>query len=202
MSEKTAMLGGSFDPVHLGHLFLLHCAVTLTDYNRFILVPAKLSNFKQNSRPVASDSQRLEMLKLALDDYYRIYPKDRKAEIIISDIELKRGGVSYTSDTVDYLLEKYSVGKVGLIMGDDHIAGLKNWHNFEDLKTKVQFLICNRNNENDEWKKLPDGIDFVRLNPDTVAVENSTSVRNNVLEYLNYLPDEVASYVRENNLYN
>lgn len=202
MAEKTAMLGGSFDPVHLGHLFLLHCAVSLTDYSRFILVPAKLSNFKQNSRPVASDKQRLEMLKLALKDYYRIYPNDRKAEIVVSEIELNRGGVSYTSETVDFLLEKYSLEKLGLIIGDDHIEGLSNWHDFDSMKTKVQFLICNRNNAAGEWKNLPDGIDYLRLNPETVAVENSTAVRKNVSKYLSYLPEEVASYVRENNLYN
>ena len=90
---KVAVLGGSFDPVHLGHLFLLHCAISMTDYRRFLIIPAKVSNFKQDSCPQASDADRLNMLHLALEDFRDLYPEDSGAEIEISTMELERGGV-------------------------------------------------------------------------------------------------------------
>lgn len=201
MADKTAILGGSFDPVHKGHIFLLHCAVTLSDYNHIIIVPAKLSNFKQETRPVASDFHRLEMLNLALEDYSKIYPDDRKVKIEISDMEIKRGGVSYTSDTVDELLKKQGCDKLGIIIGDDHIGALTAWHDFENLKKKVQFVICNRIGTDEVWDKLPDGLDFIRLKPDHTQEEDSTSVRKDVDKKLYYLSEGVADYVRKNNLY-
>ena len=119
---KVAVLGGSFDPVHLGHLFLLHCAISMTDYERFLIIPAKVSNFKQDSRPKASDLDRLNMLRLALEDFREIYPEDSMAEIEISTMELERGGVSYTSDTIRQIKENTSSSRIGLVMGDDHIS--------------------------------------------------------------------------------
>jgi len=56
-SDKTAILGGSFDPVHLGHMFLLHCAVSMTDYSSFLIIPAKVSNFKQDNSPSGKHPQ-------------------------------------------------------------------------------------------------------------------------------------------------
>lgn len=202
MYDKVAILGGSFDPVHLGHLFLLHSAVKLTDYNHFILVPAKLSNFKQNARPVATDSQRLKMLELALEDYKSLYPNDRKVKIEISDTELKRGGISYTSDTVLEFVEKMGMEKLGLIIGDDHIKSLSDWHDFDLFKNKVQFLICSRYNKEGQWDNLPKDIDYIKLELDKTSPEDSTSIRNNVSKYSDYLSKGVACYVRENNLYN
>ncbi len=109
---KTAVLGGTFDPVHRGHLALIHEVAANTDYTHFVLLPAALSNFKRDSRPVASDKERLTMLRLALSDYKSIYPEDLNVEIDISEIEIHRGGVSYTYDTVMAL--KKELGDPGL----------------------------------------------------------------------------------------
>ena len=148
---KTAVLGGSFDPVHLGHLFLLHCAVSMTDYESFLIIPAKVSNFKQDSRPQASDADRLNMLRLAVEDFRDLYPEDRDAHIEISTMELERGGVSYTSDTVRELRAQAENLRIGLVMGDDHIDGLCRWHDFSYLKDNVEFLICRRNSRDSVW---------------------------------------------------
>ena len=136
--RKVAMLGGSFDPIHLGHLFLLHCAVSMSGYDTFIVVPAALSNFKRTNAPKATDNDRLEMLRLALLDYKDIYPQDCDADIRLSTMELDRGGVSYTYDTVMDLKRDMDIhGRLGLIMGDDQIPSLARWYRFDDLKREV-----------------------------------------------------------------
>ena len=197
---KTAILGGSFDPVHLGHLFLLHCAVSMTDYKSFLIIPAKVSNFKQDNSPKATDEQRLEMLKLALCDYHDLYPQD-KADISISTMELERGGVSYTSDTIRILKEKLGAGLIGIVMGDDHIEGLTRWHDFPYLKDNVEFLICRRNPEGTCWDTLPEGLCYKKLEPSDVAPQSSSAIRENVSGRGDYLSRRVGEYVRANNLY-
>ena len=197
---KTAILGGSFDPVHLGHLFLLHCAVSMTDYKSFLIIPAKVSNFKQDNSPKATDEQRLEMLRLALCDYHELYPKD-KADISISTMELERGGVSYTSDTIRILKEKLGAGRIGMVMGDDHIEGLTRWHDFPYLKDNVEFLICRRNPEGTCWETLPEGLCYKKLEPSDVAPQSSSAIRENVSGRGDYLSRRVGEYVRANNLY-
>ena len=197
---KTAILGGSFDPVHLGHLFLLHCAVSMTDYKSFLIIPAKVSNFKQDNSPKATDEQRLEMLRLALCDYHELYPQD-KTDISISTMELERGGVSYTSDTIRILKEKLGAGRIGMVMGDDHIEGLSRWHDFPYLKDNVEFLICRRNPEGTYWDTLPEGLCYKKLEPSDVAPQSSSAIRENVSGRGDYLSRRVGEYVRANNLY-
>ncbi|MBP5161692.1 MAG: nicotinate-nicotinamide nucleotide adenylyltransferase [Spirochaetales bacterium] len=197
---KTAILGGSFDPVHLGHLFLLHCAVSMTDYKSFLIIPAKVSNFKQDNSPKATDEQRLEMLNLALCDYHDLYPQD-KAGISISTMELERGGVSYTSDTIRILKEKLGAGRIGMVIGDDHIEGLSRWHDFPYLKDNVEFLICRRNPEGTCWDTLPEGLCYKKLEPSDVAPQSSSAIREKVSGRGDYLSRRVGESVRANNLY-
>ena len=199
-SDKTAILGGSFDPVHLGHMFLLHCAVSMTDYSSFLIIPAKVSNFKQDNSPKASDADRLEMLRLALLDYHDLYPQD-KADISISTMELDRGGVSYTSDTIRILKEELGVKRIGMVMGDDHVSGLSRWHDFPYLRDNVEFLICRRNPEGTCWDTLPQGLCYRRLEPTDVAPQSSSAIRENVSGRNDYLSKRVGEYVRANNLY-
>lgn len=197
---KTAILGGSFDPVHLGHLFLLHSAVSLTDYRRFIVVPAALSNYKIDSEPVATKTQRYEMLKLALEDFKTLYPSDSDADIRISEVELNRGGVSYTYDTVMGLKNTLGIdGRIGFIIGDDHIRALKGWYRYQDLKKEVEFIICPRENDKGLFSMLDSDLQYIVLDTKTVAPENSTEIRSGTGR--GYLSKRVEEYVRKNNLY-
>ena len=198
---KVAVLGGSFDPVHLGHLFLLHCAISMTDYRRFLIIPAKVSNFKQDSRPQASDADRLTMLRLALEDFRDLFPEDSGAGIEISTMELERGGVSYTSDTIRELKIQLDDPMIGLIMGDDHISGLTRWHDFDYLKQNVEFLICRRESSISNWK-LPEDICYRALIPSDIAPQSSSAIRTDLEGNLDYLSRRVREYVKANNLYN
>lgn len=143
MKCKTAVFGGSFDPIHLGHLHLLHEVAERTDIGHVILIPALISNFKQNSNP-ASFFQRVEMARLAIEDFKEIYPADNLA-LTVSTIEGDRGGISYSSDTVRALLPDYGVdGKLFFLIGDDILENLDKWHDFDYLKEHVIFICFPR----------------------------------------------------------
>ena len=200
-SAKTAMIGGSFDPVHLGHLFLLHCAVSMSDYSSFILIPAKVSNFKQSSRPQASDQDRLEMLRLAVEDYRDLYPEDRDVDISVSTMELERGGVSFTSDTIRILKEKFGLDRIGMVIGDDHLEGLSRWYDFEYLRDNVEFLICRRSQEGTNWDLIPEGVCYRRLEPENVAPQSSSAVRSDLQKNQDFLSRRVREYVKAKDLY-
>lgn len=198
---KTAILGGSFDPVHLGHLHLLHCAVTLTDYSRIILIPAKVSNFKQNAAPQSSDEDRLNMLSLAVEDYRTLYLDDEEKEILVSDVEIARGGVSYTYDTVEEIKEQYGItDRLGLLMGDDLIHDLKKWNRYNLLIDEVEFIICPRNGK-ETLKDIPQEITYRLLDIQDKKPESSTNIRADIDKFESYLSERVRSYARSKNLY-
>ncbi len=199
---KVALFGGSFDPVHLGHLAVLHNALKCTDYSIFLIVPAKLSNFKQSNTPKASSEDRLEMLHLALEDFTEIYPEDRKASLVLSTIELDRGGVSYTYDTVMEIKTLYGItDRLGLIIGDDQIPKLTHWYRYEDLKKEVEFIICRRNPDGALWSMLPADICYTKVEPKSLAPQSSSAVRENLEDREDYLSKRVRQYVRDKNLY-
>lgn len=198
MGLKTAILGGSFDPVHRGHLYLLSCVLRMTDYRRILLVPTSISNFKQDTRSAATSLQRLEMLRLALGDFRDAYPdliSDK--HLIIEDYEVKKGGVSYTRDTVLALKEKYQVpGPIGLIIGDDHLPRLGDWYGFDQLKEEVVFLVFRRYGIRCD---IPGGACCVFLD-NAVFDASSTEIRDGKREG-ELLSPRVEAYVREHALY-
>ena len=200
--KKVALFGGSFDPVHLGHLAVLHNVLKASDYSLFLIVPAKLSNFKQTNTPKASSEDRLEMLKLALEDYKELYPEDDLSRLSISTLELDRGGVSYTYDTVLEIKKLYGIaGRLGLVIGDDQIPTLTKWYRYEDLKKEVEFLICRRNPDGALWSLLPQDICYTRIEPEELAPQSSSEFRANLESREDYLSKRVRQYVKAKDLY-
>lgn len=169
----TALFGGSFDPVHLGHLHLIHTVYNNTRYKRFILVPVAINNFKRDKTPT-HPKDRLEMLKIATEEYKKLYPEDCDIKFIIEDCEIRRGGVSYTYDTVETIYQKYELdGNLGLVMGDDLLPSLKRWYHFEDLIKKVDLVVCRRE---DNKVEMPEGVDFEYVTNE-IMVDASSTIR-------------------------
>lgn len=191
MKSETALLGGSFNPVHIGHLNLIHDAYALASMDKVVLIPALISNFKQGSQPLDFDV-RLHLLKLAVLDYRQMFPSD-DVDIEISDVEMKRGGISYTSDTVRYFLSLYGVEKINFIIGDDLLANLEKWHDYPYLRDHVRFLCFVR----DGKISAPDGADILFFNNDKV-VSSSSDVRDGDFSMLS---KRVRRYVEDNGLY-
>lgn len=196
----TALFGGSFDPVHLGHLHLIHTVYSATRYKKFILVPVATNNFKRNKKSTSSKN-RLEMLEIAIDDYKKIYPQDTEIELVIESCEIDRGGISYTYDTVKFLYEKYEFDhKLGLVMGDDLVPSLKKWYCFEKLSKLVDIIVCRRETKE---VNIPNGIEFHYVS-NNILTDASSTIRDLVKEkkdFSSLLSEGVFKYVERFNLY-
>ncbi|MDR1288169.1 MAG: nicotinate (nicotinamide) nucleotide adenylyltransferase [Treponema sp.] len=134
---RFAILGGSFNPVHLGHLYLAEAALSFLDYDRVIFVPAFRSPFKTETPGAAvAAPDRFDMLASSLAG---------SPDFALDNCEIKREGVSYTIDTVIDIEKRYRPsGKPGLILGDDLAADLPSWRSFEDLLEKTDIIIARR----------------------------------------------------------
>jgi len=132
---KLAILGGSFDPVHVGHLFLADAALCALAYDRIILIPAFQSPFKAGVEN-ATSRDRLEMLASSIAGDPRL---------TIDDCEIRREGVSYTIDTLKDIIERYKPdGKPGLIIGDDLVSTFDQWHSPEEIASLADVIIARR----------------------------------------------------------
>jgi nicotinate-nucleotide adenylyltransferase len=132
---KLAILGGSFDPPHLGHLYLAETALTTLGYDRIILVPAFQSPFKPDGQETSA-ADRLDMLAASI-------PADPCLGIDACEIE--RQGVSYTIDTLEELIRRYRPeGKIGLILGDDLAQDFSQWYRAGDIVQAADIVIGRR----------------------------------------------------------
>lgn len=142
---KIAMLGGTFNPVHIGHLALADAVHGLLGYDKVVLIPTCLPPHKEPARG-AGDQDRLAMLELAIAD----------ADFLtVDDCELVRGGISYTIDTIQYLKKKYAdslEGKIGLVIGQDLISGFLDWKDAEELARITDIIIASRPGDTDKEK--------------------------------------------------
>ena len=132
---KIGILGGTFDPIHCGHLQLAQNARVQFSLDKVIFVPAYKPPHKQEFLPRASAADRYEMVRLALEG---------KPFFELSDCELMRKGISYTCDTLDEFEKKYPYSTFFLILGKDAFEGIDTWHFAAELKKKVRFLVAKR----------------------------------------------------------
>ena len=142
---KLAVLGGSFNPVHNGHLFLAKQAANEYGYSRIVFIPAYEPPHKHLSAG-ASDEDRLAMLRAALCEC-------ADTRFVCDDCELKRRGTSYTIDTVFDLEARYTGvldGKIGLIIGSDLAADFSKWKKADLLAEKTDILLGRRLSSDDE----------------------------------------------------
>ena len=144
---KLAILGGSFNPIHLGHLHLADSAITAFGFDRLLLIPANISPFKQvhgavganintTGTSVAAAADRLDMILASITG---------NPKISVDDLELRRGGVSYTIDTVREIIDRYHPqGKPALVLGDDLAADFHKWKDAGELARITDIVIARR----------------------------------------------------------
>jgi nicotinate-nucleotide adenylyltransferase len=133
---KLAILGGSFNPVHVGHLFLADTALSL-GYDRIALIPAWRSPFKPEAPGMESTARdRLDMLAAAIAGDPRL---------TVDDCEIRRGGVSYTVDTLRDIIRRCPIdGRPGLIIGDDLAGDFPRWHKSGEILAMADIIIARR----------------------------------------------------------
>ncbi len=134
---KLGIFGGSFNPVHYGHFFLVDAAVSKLKLDRVVMIPAFRSPFKleaENMEGGAND--RLDMLTTAAAGDSRV---------AIDDCEIRRGGVSYTVDTIEDIAARYLPdGKPALIIGDDLAADFPKWRDSKKILELADIVIVRR----------------------------------------------------------
>ena len=130
--RKIGILGGSFDPVHAGHLMMAESAAGAFELDKVIFVVANQSPFKKVK---ATAQDRLSIIKAAIKSNSRL---------AVSDIELKRGGISYTADTLGHFKKTCPRAELFLIIGDDLTAGLSRWRNIAAVKKCARFIVIER----------------------------------------------------------
>jgi nicotinate-nucleotide adenylyltransferase len=132
---RIAILGGTFNPVHNGHLDIAAEVKSRLGYDRIVFVPANIPAHKTLDRDVGA-SHRLKMLQLAVKGH---------PWFVVDDCELRRGGTSYTIDTVREIRESYPLeGKPGLIIGDDLAEDLGSWKDVDKLVELVDLIVAHR----------------------------------------------------------
>ena len=132
---KIAILGGTFDPPHLGHLILADTVIRELNYDKVLFIPSKIPPHKNISGEV-SNEDRLNMLKLSIEDDKRFS---------FDDYELKSEGISYTIKTLNYLYENYDIdGKIVLIIGADLIKDFHRWKEPEKISELANIVAVNR----------------------------------------------------------
>jgi nicotinate-nucleotide adenylyltransferase len=187
---KVAVLGGTFDPIHNGHLFLAEEVLLRLGYDRIIFVPSHKPAHKA-IQPRDDPFFRLEMTRLACAG---------REEFIVEGCEIERRGTSYTMETIDYVLEKYTLeGKPGLIIGDDLVAGFGKWRMAARLLETVQVIIAHRTTAN----KLPFPGDHLYIE-NIILPLSSSDIRRRIQEgsaYRYLIPETVYAFIRSHGLY-
>ena len=198
---QTAIFGGSFNPPHNGHVHLIKLIKERTSYERILLIPLYRPSHKEVSYHVSSE-HRAGMVEAMAEACCR--------ECIVDRLELDRGGISYTWDTVQDLLEKYDdiTGKIGIVIGDDLLDGLYDWHRIDELKKIVRFTVFCRDLTSEEIEQrikevAAEGITLEMTPGETVEV-SSSMIRSRIacgqpVEGL--LPESVLRYIGTHGLY-
>ena len=191
--KKTGFLGGTFDPVHMGHLVAAQDACELMDLDRLYFIPAAQNPLKSQA-PLAPAEDRLAMLELVIASNPRFG---------LLDIEIGSGSKSYTVDTVETLREKFAGHRLFWVIGTDQVVDLSRWRQIADLARMVEFICIER-----PGYVLPAslGISGLRLFPLTghLIDADSSGIRERLGKGLPVdllLPPEVSRYITKKKLY-
>ncbi|HEV2394376.1 MAG TPA: nicotinate (nicotinamide) nucleotide adenylyltransferase [Verrucomicrobiae bacterium] len=137
LPQRIGLFGGSFDPVHLGHLLVAQAAREELSLDRLFFIPAAQSPFKPERKPTPA-AQRLRLLRLALAG---------KVWCELDQQEIRRGGISYTVDTVRDYARRFPQAELFYLIGADHLPQLPKWREAEELAQLVQFVVTPRPGE-------------------------------------------------------
>ena len=133
---KTCLFGGTFDPPHFGHLIVAQTIFEAEHFDKIVFVPAHIPPHK-NERKISSVALRLEMLKIATMD---------NPNFEISDIELKRGGISYSLETIHTYKEQTGLDREDLyyLIGSDSLKQFQTWQNPKAILEECQLIVAIR----------------------------------------------------------
>lgn len=187
---RLALFGGTFNPIHIGHLYVAEEVLVSLRYDKVVFVPAYRPAHKSIS-PSDDPKNRLAMVQLAVKD---------RSEFLVEDCEILRQSTSYTLDTIDYLYRSYSItGRIGLIIGEDLVAGFPTWKMVHELLQKVDIVIAYRTQRVPFPFPVP-----VQYVENLVLPISSSDIRRRVRErkaFRYLVPETVYGYIQDKGLY-
>ncbi len=186
---RTAIFGGTFNPVHIGHLGIARAVLELTDYERILFIPANIRPNKHYQDPGVQ--LRLNMLSASIADEPRF---------ALSDCEIKRKGISYSIDTIRHLVSSGGVdARPGLIIGDDLVEGFYAWREPELLLRECMIVVARRKPEGKVNVPFPH-----QYIENEVMDVSSSLVRDRILKgetWEKLVPPAAAEIIRKCGLY-
>lgn len=194
---RNLCFGGSFNPIHHGHLICGQAVAGVIDAVRLVLIPSATSPHKLGHADMAAGDDRLAMCKLAVagNDLFEV-----------DDLELRRGGPSYTIDTIRALRRNRGWDEVNWLIGADQVPTLPYWREPTALLREVNFVVMARPGWSFDWKSLPPELRILQNHVVEAPLVNisATDIRRRVHsgEPIDHLtPPAVAKYIRDRGLY-
>ncbi len=195
---RTGIYGGSFNPVHNGHIHLALTAVSELGLDRLFLLPSRISPHRSSDEYVSGED-RLEMLRLACGV---------SEKLSVSDYELRSDRVSYTVYTVREFRRRYPDDELFLLVGSDMFMSFETWRCFDEILRECTLAVVSRNEGDlpeleikaDELRKFGNII-VCKAEPIEIS---STDIRKKIAKnqkYSCYLDENVVQYIRLKNLY-
>lgn len=201
------ILGGTFDPVHFGHLRTAQQVYLQLKLERVIFVPA--ADPPHRTPPVASIEHRIRMLQLVLPMY---------AGFELDDRERRLGGISYTVRTLESFRDELGDYPLGLMMGADAFAGFETWHRWQDILDLAHLLVMNRPGFSvsalPEWARarICDDFELLRnsaggriyflvVEPEAISATDIRAALAKNESVAGMMPQPVIEYIKSNELY-
>lgn len=198
MPFRLGIMGGTFDPIHHGHLIVASELRAALDLDRVLLMPNARSPFKDDVS-VSGPEDRLAMLRLAIDGI---------PWLDVSTIELERGGVSFTSDTLSELAATHPAARLVFLMGADALGDLPRWHRPDRIVSLAEIGVASRPGVTTDIDvvvaALPAAEGRVTVVPTPLIAISATDIRRRIRDarpIAFHVPAAVERYIRTNRLY-
>ena len=194
-TKSIALFGGSFDPIHNGHLFVIEELLSSARFEKFIVIPA--GNPWQKSVAVSA-AHRLAMVEIALKDCMSKY-----RELEISRIEIDDASPSYAFQSIDYFTMQNPGDNLVWIIGSDAFAKIDEWKEIEQVAKSVEFLVITRPGQKLESAKVAKSITYSQMEMNALDI-SSTKVRNLIKTsepFDSLVPAGVAAYIKSQGIY-
>lgn len=192
--QKIGFFGGTFDPIHFGHLNLAIEVFEKMGLDQILFCPAYIAPHKISTPPVASAKDRYEMVKIAIEDI---------KNFSIIDEEIVRKGVSYTIDTLQALKEKYPNAKFYLILAQDSMIDFLKWKDYKKILHETTLIIGYRPNSSEIPQELLDIYNKNLIMTKQFEI-SSTNIRDRLKRKLycgHLIPSKVLDYIYKKGLY-
>lgn len=195
---RIGVYGGSFNPPHNGHLMLAKELTSKLCLDKLIIIPSNISPQKSDNGNIEPE-HRIKMCQILFDE----------PSFVVSDCEIKRGGKSYTFDTLTDLKKKYAEDELYLFMGSDMFLSFDTWYRYEDILSLC--TVCAISREDKQCtKQMCKYVNEVLKNRNVIIFDvepmtvSSSQIRDNIKNGISckkLLDDRVIEYIRENELY-